>query len=118
MDIGSLGKAKVVTKLIEMGYDVFLEFDGKSPFDLVIHKDDVLERVEVKYTETRNRTNTGWVVQLKKVRPNRTRNKIVNFDKSKLEKLIVFIKPLNTVVLFEAKDIKVTSALSIFDKDL
>lgn len=118
MDIGSLGKAKVVTRLIELGYDVFLEFDGKSPFDLVIHKNDVLERVEVKYTGTRNKANTGWKVQLKKVRPNRTRNKIINFDKTKLEKLVVFIEPLNLVVLFESKDINVTCELCILDKDL
>ena len=45
MDIGSLGKAKVIAYLIALGYNVYLEFDGKSPFDLVIHKDDILDRV-------------------------------------------------------------------------
>jgi len=118
MDVGSLGKAKVIAHLIELGYDVYLEFDGKSPFDLVVHKDDLLERVEVKTTGRRTKFNTGWEVQLKKVRPNRTSNKIINFDNSKVDKVVVYIEPIRKVVLYDAKDIKAKTAMAVLDKDL
>lgn len=118
MDLGSLGKAKVICKFIEENFDVFTELDGKSPFDLVVHKENVLFRVEIKTTETRNKANTGWSIQIKKVRPNKTGNKITNFSPEQCDILAIYIKPIDTVVLINSSDIKVKTELLIFDKQI
>ena len=118
MDIGSLGKAKVICKFLEEDYDVFTELDGKSPFDLVVHKNNVLSRVEIKTTETRNKNDTGWSVQIKKVRPNKTGNKIVNFSPEQCDILAVYIRPIDKVVLINSLEVKTKSELLILDKVL
>jgi len=37
--LGSLAEAKVITKLVESGLDVFVQFSSKAPFDLVAGRD-------------------------------------------------------------------------------
>ena len=44
----------------------------RSTYDIILAKDDHLYRVEVKTTAARTRNNKGWVVHLKRVRPNKT----------------------------------------------
>ena len=118
MDIGSLGKAKAICKLIEDGYDVFMELDGKSPFDLVGHKDGKLFRIEIKSTNTRTKYNTGWEVQIKKVRSNKTKSKITNFNKDQCDLLVIYIHGLNSVFIIPSNEVKTKSILTIYDKDL
>ena len=96
----------------------FMEIDGKSPFDLVAHKDGKLLRVEVKSTTQRTRNNSGWMVELKSVRSNKTINKIYNFSKDRCDILIVFIEPINKVLLFNSSEISTTSAMTISDKSI
>ena len=115
---GSIAKFKAATYFMELGYDVFMEMDGKSPFDLVLHKEGKLERVEVKSTRRRSKYETGWEVQIKKVRPNRTRNNIKPFDNSECDKLVIYVVPLDEILVYEAQDIKVKNTLTILDKDI
>ena len=118
MDLGSLGKSKVISELIKKEYDVFTEFEGKSPFDLVAHKEQKLYRVEVKSTQRRTKYNTGWEVQIKKVRPNRSKAVIHNFSSDQCDILAVFIEPLDKVILIQSSEIKTKSMLTILDKSL
>jgi Holliday junction resolvase-like predicted endonuclease len=117
-DLGSLGKAKVICRLVEENYDVFMELDGKSPFDLIVHKNDILQRVEIKATETRTKANTGWTIQIKKVRPNKTANIITNFSPKQCELLAIYIKPLDKVILIASQDVKTTCEMTILDNDI
>ena len=75
-------------------------------------------RVEVKTTAARTKNNKGWVVHLKRVRPNKTQNKIHPFDSSRIDLLAVYITPLDRVVIFEAKNLHQRSTLSVLDEQL
>jgi len=92
---------------------------GKGFFDLIVTKDGIkLERVEVKCTKRRTKSNSGWEVQIKSVRPNRTKSIIRKFDSTRSDMLVVYIEPLDRIVVYNSEDIKVTCALVILDKDI
>jgi len=112
---GSLSESKVISYFIEKGYDVFIQFSGKSPFDLIICKNKKLQKVEVKSTIRRTKYDTGWAVGLKSTRSNKTTNTIHNFDNSKIDLLAVFIVPKNEVRIFNSKKITTKTELVILD---
>lgn len=111
MNNGILGEAKAIAYLLEKGYDVFNQFGGKAPFDLVAHKDNTLYRVSVKSTSFLKK-NT-YIVYLQRVRPNRTKNIIHKFDKTCCDLLAIYIVPEDRIVLLEASGIKQKCSLSI-----
>ncbi len=115
---GILGESRVIVELIKQDYDVFTQFSGKSPFDIVAYKDDVLYRVEVKSSACRSRSDTGWEVQLKRIRPNRSGNTIHKFDNSSCDILAIYIEPIDKVLLLNASEISNKSMLTILDKSL
>jgi len=117
-DVSLLGEAKAITCFIENGYDVFTQFSGKSSFDFVAYKNDKLYRVEVKTTTRRSRADTGWEVQLKRVRPNRTGNNIAIFDNASCDFLCIYIQPIDKIYIIESCNVKATSALTLLDSDL
>ncbi len=114
-NLGTIGEAKVLTYFVERGYNVFTQFDGKAPFDLVIYKEGTLKRVSVKSTAYCNlaRTPKCWTVELKSTRLNRTKTVIRKFDNSTCDLLAVYIQPEDRVEVFDSKDIKATCALTI-----
>ena len=118
MELGSTGKAKAILSFITHGYDVFTEFEGKSPFDFIVHKTNELKRVEVKTSKTRNRANTGWIFQIKKVRPNRTKAKIYRFNKSQCDILALYIQPLDKIIIKFSNQIFCTSSFTILDTEI
>lgn len=109
---GILAEAKVMTWFLERDYDVFNQFGGKAPFDLVVHKDDILSRVSVKSTSSR--TNSGrWLVQIGRVRSNRNGNTIYKFSPNEQDILAVYILPEDRVVIIDAKTITTGRMLTI-----
>jgi hypothetical protein len=59
---GDLAVAKVILKLTEMGYDIFLPaFTEHLPFDLIAYKDEKCIRIQVKYSaQGRVSAETSW----------------------------------------------------------
>lgn len=110
--LGSLGEAKVIAKLTQERYHVFTQVSGKAPFDLVAYKDGILYRVSVKSVTKKNESGV-YTVQLKIVRPNRTGNKITNFDNTSCDILAVYLFEDDEVMLIDSKTIEVKSALTI-----
>ncbi|MGH2983758.1 MAG: group I intron-associated PD-(D/E)XK endonuclease [Solirubrobacterales bacterium] len=49
---GDLAELKVATDLLERGYRIAIPYGEDHDFDLVLCRDDRLERVQVKYTES------------------------------------------------------------------
>jgi hypothetical protein len=49
---GDLAGLKVATDLVERGYRIALPYGEDNDFDLILIRDDKLERVQVKYTES------------------------------------------------------------------
>lgn len=116
--LGELGESKAISEFIRDGFDVFTQFSGKAPFDLVICRDGILQRVEVKTTKTRTPYDTGWRIQLRKIRSNLSETKIHKFDKNQSDLLAVYIAPLDRVVILNSNEITVSSALTILDEHL
>lgn len=111
--LGSLAEAKVVAKLVENDFDVFVQFSGKAPFDLVAYRDGRLLRVQVKGTASKNRYGM-YQVQLKAVRANRTGNTIRYFDASQCcDVLAVYVEPLDKVCFLRANEISARGQLSL-----
>mgnify|MGYP003405367530 CR=1 FL=1 len=107
---GVLGEALVLSYLVLNGYEVFIPFGGKTNTDLVVEKDNVLLRVQIKSTCTKKKTGK-YSVQIKKVRSNQTQNVISQFDNTKSDLLAVAILPESRVVLIETKSILVKNVL-------
>lgn len=110
--LGNLAEAKVIAKLVEDGFDVFVQLSGKAPFDLVAHRDGELLRVQVKGTSSKTRYG-AYQVQLKAVRSNRTRNTIHYFDPCRCDVLAVCVEPLDRVCFVRAEDIKARGQLNL-----
>jgi PD-(D/E)XK nuclease superfamily protein len=49
---GDLAELKVATDLLERGYRIAIPFGEDHDFDLILCRDDRLERIQVKYTES------------------------------------------------------------------
>ena len=118
MNNGILGESRAITELIKQGYEIFTQFSGKAPFDFVAYLDGECKRVEVKSTSRRTKYDTGWEVQLKKVRPNSSRNVITNFDNTSCDILCVYIVPLDIVVVYNSSDIKAKTSMAIQDGEV
>lgn len=56
---GDLGVTKVMSELIEKGFDICLPITDNLPFDLIAHKDNNFIKVQVKY---RKLTKTGRII--------------------------------------------------------
>jgi len=102
--LGSLAEAKVIAKLIEHGFHVFVQFSGKGPFDLVVYKDERLLRVQVKGTSCRT-LHGAFPVLIKSVRSYRTGNVVHKFDPSQCDVLAVYVAPLDKVAFLQADEI-------------
>ena len=113
--LGALGKSRTVSEFLRLGYDVFQEYDGKSPFDLAVYRDNAFSRVECKSTATRTRHDTGWLVELKRVRANTKSNIIKNFDNTSCEFLSIYIEPIDRVIIIPASEITNKSQIAIRD---
>jgi len=109
---GSLAEAKIIYELTEKKYHIFNQVSGKAPFDLVAFKDNDLLKISVKSVSVTNK-NGNYEVQLKRVRSNKTENKIYNFDPKECDVLAVFVIPLNKVFYFKSTNIKTKSTFTI-----
>jgi hypothetical protein len=71
--LGALSESKVIAKLIEANFDVFVQFSGKSPFDLVAHKKGQLFKIQVKGTASLTKYGS-YRVLIASIRSNKTTN--------------------------------------------
>jgi hypothetical protein len=109
---GALGEAKVIAALTADKYHVFGQITGKAPFDLVAYKDGKLYKISIKTITGKNRNGT-YTVQLKAVRSNRNKNRIINFDNSLCDIVAVYILPEDKIVMLNSNTIIVKSSLTV-----
>ena len=62
---------------------------------------------------TMNRQKTGWSVQLRTVRPNRTTCVIKNFDNTTCDILAIYIEPEDRILIFKSLDVNVKTSMVI-----
>ena len=104
---------KVMYELTKNKFHVFNQVSGKAPFDLVAYKNNKLYRVSVKSTVVEAKESGGYPIQIKKVRPNKTKNTIVNFKSTDCDVLAVYIDKLDAVCWIPAAKIIATCMLTI-----
>lgn len=85
---GSIGLSSAIYKLTELGYRVSIPLIDNQEYDLIVDNGDRLLKVEVKSTSVR--CSTGWTVQIKKVRSNKSSNNISPFDGSVIDLLFIY----------------------------
>lgn len=98
--LGSLGESKVAAELSRHRFHVFTQTTGKAPFDLVAYKDGYLYRINVKTTQRLGKWGS-WEVQLKSIRSNRTKSRIVPFDPQSCDVVAVYIEPIDKVCFLQ-----------------
>ena len=87
---GTLAEMQAALAYMKDGWEVFLQSNGKAPFDLVAYKDETLRRVTVKGTSQESKQG-GFIVDLRSIRPNRTGNTIKHL--SEYDELFVWVFP-------------------------
>lgn len=112
---GSVGEIAAQLEFLKRGYEVYSPATDNTTFDFIVQKDGVLETVEVKTTTVRTPNLTGWTVQLKSTRPNRSGNTIKMFDNTKMDYLCVYLEPIDKVIIMRASSIKARGALVVYE---
>jgi len=110
---GNIGEISVIKRLIKDGYEVYLSVLDNSSYDMLAVKDGLVSKVEVKSTNVKGKSINSYVVQIRKVRPNKSENKIYHFDNSKVDILAIYVVDLDEVILMDAKNIINKSTLTI-----
>lgn len=114
-----LAEVKATAELINLGFDVFTQVSGKSPFDLVAYENGRLLKVEVKSGSRRNKKNNGWIVQIKRNKySGQIGNYSVPFSTDVCDILAVYIVPLNKVLIIRSEDVTSVNELIIYDEQL
>lgn len=103
IDTGRIGEAAIINEFVKQGYDIYMPIFGNADFDMVVAKDGVTSRVEVK-TSAYEKYPGKYEVQLRSVRPNRTTNVIKKFDGTRSDILAVYLVPTARVVLLNSMD--------------
>lgn len=76
---------------------------GNGKFDMIISKDNKIRTVEVKASDAL--TDSGkYIFQLRKVRSNKTKNVITNFNAEGVDMLVLYVIPTGRVDVRVAKD--------------
>jgi len=83
-------------------YHIFNQVSGKAPFDLVAYRDGELRRVSVKSCNKDPRKDGGFVIEVGRVRANKTENKIYKFDQSECDLLAIYIVKEDRIVYVES----------------
>lgn len=89
MKYGNLGEISSIKEMTRMGYEVYTPFDNSSYDFLCVNRSGKVLKVEVK--SCYNKNNGKYTVQLKKVRSNKTENKIYNFNKDFVDILCLYL---------------------------
>jgi len=110
---GLLAESKAISYLIDKDYQVFLPFEENGPIDLLAVKENKIYKISVKSTSCTSKSGS-WIVELKTVsRRKDNHTKINKFDNSTIDKMLVYIVPLDKIVEIESLNIKSKSAYHI-----
>ncbi|MGH7204464.1 MAG: group I intron-associated PD-(D/E)XK endonuclease [Candidatus Levyibacteriota bacterium] len=98
---GRLAEAKVITYLIEQGYEVYIPFSNNSKYDVIAIKDGVVKRISTKFTSVK-KPSGSWVVEMRQIYRGKDIINIDKFDNKQCDLIAVYLGPIDKVVLVEA----------------
>lgn len=110
-DQGDIGITAAVFHLSRLGYKPLLPVTDNNSYDLVIELNGRFSSVQVKTTKTK--VNGNYQVQLRRIRPNRTKNVIHHFDKTEFDFLFVFTEE-GDCYLIPSVEIDAKSGISLY----
>lgn len=109
---GSIAEMQAVVAYMRDGWEVFLQSNGKAPFDLVVYRDKELRRVTVKATAQKSRNGVNsYITELRSIRPNRTGNKIKQL--SEYDELYVYVHPWDEGFFFSPEEVNGRQAITL-----
>lgn len=112
-DKGVLGEAKVIARLVELEYGVFLPLSGHAPFDIIAvskHNNQPI-RVSCKACYNANK-NGSFEFSLRQITPNAKGCNIKLFDSSVCDLIACYIAQLDKVCFVNVKEIESTSTIA------
>lgn len=112
---GSLGEISVAKEFLKMGYEVYKSITDCSEYDMIVCKDGIIYKVEVKSTTTIK--DGKYAVMLKSVRSNKTQNKSYNFDKTKVDFLAIYLEPEDRTIILKASEVTQLAQMTLYHKD-
>lgn len=110
--MSSVSEAKIVADFAVKGFDIFTQSNGKSPFDLVVHKDGKVLRVQVKSCGKLDKKGR-FHVQLRSVRHNKTENKIIKFDPNSCDILAIYLFGPDKICYINPQELKAFNEIII-----
>lgn len=105
---GNIGESKALAYFISEGYTVYLPFGTAAKNDMIIEKDNIIQRVSVK-TSTRKISSGKFRVKIRQGKM----NKEIPFDKHGSDILCVYIIPEDRIVILNSIDIQNKSELFV-----
>jgi len=113
---GSIGLSAAIYKLTSLGYTVSVPLIDNQCYDLVVDIAGTLNKVEVKSTSV-NSNNDNWIVQIKRVRSNKTVNTIYKFDNLSVDYLFIYTMA-GDCYFIPARDVDTKNQLTVPGKFL
>lgn len=109
---GNVGLGRAIAYYTANCIPVLLPLNDTQKYDLVVDKDDQLQRVSVKTTQGMNKTGKYYVVQLKNCGGASGKSTIRHFDNTSCD--ILFIVTIEgTLYEIPAKDVEVSGQLTL-----
>lgn len=116
-ETGALGELKAQMYFARKGFEIYTGVAGSTYYDFLAVtargvKIPKVLKVEVKSTRCRNKSNTGWIFNIRKSHGD------LHFDKNKVDYLCLYIVPLDRLFVVNSKEVKQRRECLILDKDL
>lgn len=109
---GRIGESAATFYFTQNGYEVYLPVFGNTGADLVVSKDGILYRVEVKSTSFKLPSGK-YKVALRQIRPNRTGNTIKKFNGNSSDLLFIYVEPENRSLVLDSKNLHDRSSIDV-----
>lgn len=109
---GDIGLSKAIAHFMESGYEVLLPIGDKRPYDLVVEKDGILQKVQCKYTS--HKTKYGiYLVPLRIKGGNRSSGNTAKiYNKEDFDILFAYTSE-GTMYNIPFKDVDCTNSYSL-----
>lgn len=109
---GHLAETEAIAWFIRNGYEVYLPAHDCAKYDLIVHKEGILNRVSVKFCSSS--TGDSWRVQLRNMsRRKDNKMKVDLFDSSSFDLVVVYIEPEDRISVIKSTEIKTKTELRI-----
>ena len=113
-DQGDIGLTFAIFKLTQLGYPVSLPITDNNIYDLIVDIDGKFKSVQVKTSACLTEAG-NYEVQIRRVRSNKTENKIHHFDNTEVDLLFIMVENGDSYII-PSEEVSVKSSLTLYKK--